>query len=104
MTAQVFRSLEQVQGRFGPCALTIGNFDGVHIGHQALIAETLRYATANSLSAAALTFDPHPAVIVAPERVPQMICTLEQRLKLLASAGAAQIFVLPFTTEVAHLS
>jgi riboflavin kinase / FMN adenylyltransferase len=104
MSATVFRSLEEARGRFGPCALTIGNFDGVHIGHQALIAETVDYAATKNLAPAVLTFDPHPAAVVAPERVPAMICTLEQRLELLSSAGAKRIFVLPFTAEIARLT
>jgi riboflavin kinase / FMN adenylyltransferase len=104
MTPRVFRSAEEARGQFGPCALAIGNFDGVHLGHQALLAETKRQASAKGLAPAVLTFDPHPAVVVAPERTPELICTLEQRLELLAAAGARQILVLPFTHEVARLS
>ncbi|MFL6354121.1 MAG: bifunctional riboflavin kinase/FAD synthetase [Bryobacteraceae bacterium] len=104
MKAAVFRSLEGTRRRFGPCALTIGNFDGVHIGHQALVAQTLDYAAAKNLPAAVLTFNPHPAAVVAPERVPPLICTLEQRLELLSSAGADRILVLPFTAEIARLT
>lgn len=104
MSSAVFRSLEEARHRFGPCALTIGNFDGVHMGHQLLLAETIGYAKAVNLAPAVLTFHPHPAAIVAPERVPAMICTLEQRLALLSSAGAESILVLPFTAEVARLT
>lgn len=104
MTARVFRSMEEARHRFGRCALTIGNFDGVHIGHQALIGETLRYATAQSLTPAVLTFDPHPTVVVAPEHVPELICTLDQRLRFLEATGVEHIVVLPFTEDVARLS
>ncbi|HTU44268.1 MAG TPA: bifunctional riboflavin kinase/FAD synthetase [Bryobacteraceae bacterium] len=104
MNAQVFRSLEEARGRVGPCALTIGNFDGVHRGHQALIGETLRYAKDAALNPAVLTFNPHPTAVVAPERVPELICTLDQRINLLAAAGAQNVIVLPFTTDVARLS
>ncbi len=99
----VFRSVEAARNRFGPCVLTIGNFDGVHIGHQALLAKTRAHAAAQGVAPAVLTFDPHPAAIVAPERLPEMICTLEQRITLLSSNGAERILVLPFTPEVAHL-
>lgn len=104
MSTYVFRSLEEACGRLANCALTIGNFDGVHIGHQALMGETLRYAAAHQLAPAIMTFDPHPSVVVAPERVPQLICTLDQRLKFIAAAGVPYILVLPFTPEIARLS
>src|SRR5438067_675111 len=104
MSSIVFRSLEEARHQFGPCALTIGNFDGVHIGHQLLLAETISFAGAKNTRPAVLTFHPHPAVIVAPERVPEMISTLEQRLALLSSAGAERILVLPFTAEIARLT
>ena len=100
----VFRSLEEAVGRFGPCALAIGNFDGVHVGHQALIRRAVDFAARNHATPAVLTFDPHPTAIVAPERMPQLICSLPQRLKLLSEAGAARILVLPFTPDIARLS
>lgn len=104
MSAMVFRSLDEAHGRFGPCALAIGNFDGVHIGHQALLRRAVDFAAANNAVPAVLTFDPHPAAVVAPDRVPEMICTLDQRIRLLAHYGATRILVLPFTPEVARLS
>jgi riboflavin kinase / FMN adenylyltransferase len=100
----VFRSLEAARDRFGPCALAIGNFDGVHVGHQALLDETARFASDNNYVPAALTFHPHPAAIVAPERLPPLVCSLERRIRLLAAAGAEHILVLPFTEQIAHLS
>jgi riboflavin kinase/FMN adenylyltransferase len=117
----IFSSLEEARGRFGPCALAIGNFDGVHIGHQALLAQATQFVRQNGfvsqdapgqagfvrqndLRPAALTFHPHPATIVAPHRVPPLICTLEQRLRYLQLAGAERILVLPFTAETALLS
>ncbi len=102
--AVIFRSLDEARGRFGPCALAIGNFDGVHIGHQALLSGMLGFVSQKGLSAAVLTFHPHPTTVVAPDRTPPMICTLEERLRLLAAAGAARILVLPFTAEVARVS
>lgn len=104
MNTSVFPSLEDAQGQFGPCALAIGNFDGVHIGHQVLIQRAVKFAAKNGFTPAVLTFDPHPTAVVAPDRIPQMISTLDQRLKLLARYGAEQIVVLPFTSELARLS
>ncbi|MFZ0595163.1 MAG: riboflavin biosynthesis protein RibF [Bryobacteraceae bacterium] len=99
----VFRSLNEAAGRFGPCALTIGNFDGVHLGHRTLIRQTQQVARNRGWRTGVLTFDPHPAFVVAPERAPQMICSLQDRLRLLEEAGAERILVLPFTREVAMM-
>ena len=104
MSAAIFRSIDEVKGRFGPCALAIGNFDGVHIGHRKLIREAVEFASERGITPAVLTFDPHPTAVVAPDRIPLMICTMEQRVKLLGEAGAKKIFILGFTSEVAHES
>ncbi|MDQ2843829.1 MAG: riboflavin biosynthesis protein RibF [Acidobacteriota bacterium] len=104
MNPTVFHSLEEARGRFGPCSLAIGNFDGVHLGHQALIERAGSHAFSNSITPAVLTFDPHPTAVVAPDRVPRLICTVEERLRLLAAAGAQHLFVLKFTEAVARLS
>lgn len=90
--------------RFGPCALAIGNFDGVHIGHQALVREVVRCASEKSLHPGALTFDPHPTAVLAPSKVPLQICSLEQRIALLKQAGIEKVRVLAFTAELAALS
>ncbi len=87
-----------------PCALAIGNFDGVHLGHQALLAATAQYAEQHDLLPAVLTFDPHPTHIVAPQRVPPMICSLAERVRLLEERGMGQVYVLPFTHELAALT
>jgi riboflavin kinase/FMN adenylyltransferase len=104
MSAQVFRSVEEARGRFAASALAIGNFDGVHIGHKALLRMTQQFAGTRRLSCSVLTFHPHPTAVVAPDRTPPLICTLEQRLQLLQATGAEQILVLPFTENVARLS
>ena len=85
-------------------AVAIGNFDGVHIGHQALLREAAQYAARRGLETAALTFDPHPTAVVAPQRRPEMLCTVEDRVRLLQSAGARMIRVLPFTSDIAKMT
>jgi len=102
----VFQSLADAAAAddFGPCALTIGNFDGVHLGHRTLLKQTERIAAMHGWRTAVLTFHPHPTAIVAPERAPKMLTSLQQRLRLLESAGAERIMVLPFTQEVALMS
>jgi len=81
----------------------LGNFDGVHLGHQALVATAQRLAHAQSGEAVVLTFDPHPARFFAPALAPPMLLTLERRLELLAEAGADAVVVEPFTTDFAAL-
>jgi riboflavin kinase/FMN adenylyltransferase len=85
-------------------ALTIGNFDGVHLGHRRLIQRVLHLAREHDLMPALLTFDPHPARVLAPERAPRLLTTLEQRTKLIQAEGIAHIEVLPFTAATARLT
>lgn len=101
MTATVFRSLNEAKLRFEPSALAIGNFDGVHLGHQALIRRTIAAAEERAVKPAVLTFHPHPTAIVAPERAPCLITPLEEKLRLLDSLSIEQVMVLPFTPEIA---
>jgi len=85
-------------------AVAIGNFDGVHCGHRALVATASRLAHAQGGEAAVLTFDPHPARFFAPALAPPMVVTLERRLELLAEAGADAVVVEPFTSDLATMS
>ena len=85
-------------------ALTIGNFDGVHLGHKRLIHRVLHVAREHDLTPALLTFDPHPARVLAPDRAPRLLTTLEQRMKLIHAEGIEHIEVLPFTSETAKLT
>jgi riboflavin kinase/FMN adenylyltransferase len=104
VSARVFRSLAEAHGQFGPASLAIGNFDGVHVGHRALIAAVSECATANSLRPSVLTFHPHPTVLVAPDRVPPMLCSLDERIQKLEELGVEKILVLPFTPELSRFT
>ncbi len=101
---RIYRSLPEVPADFGPSALTIGNFDGVHAGHRRLFRRVRATAAARGLKASVLTFDPHPTRIVAPERSPRLMTTPEQRTALMAEEGIEQVLILPFDDAVAHLS
>jgi riboflavin kinase/FMN adenylyltransferase len=85
-------------------AVAIGNFDGVHRGHQALLALTAARAQAAGGEAVALTFDPHPARLLAPALAPPMLLSLPRRLELLGQAGAQVVIVEPFDMELAAMS
>ena len=102
--ARVFRHLDELGLFFGPCVLTIGNFDGVHLGHQELLRRVAEAARELGVKAAALTFDPHPARVVAPERAPRLLTPIEERTQLMADYGIEQVLVLPFDRAIASLS
>jgi len=101
---KVFRSLEEVPADFGPCALTIGNFDGVHYGHRRILRRLKQISEANGWKPSVLTFHPHPTTIVAPQRSPQLMTTPERRAELMREEGIEQVLILPFTHELAQLS
>lgn len=85
-------------------AVTVGNFDGVHRGHQALVSAVVARARETSGVSVVLTFDPHPARVLGPGRAPAALTTLAQKEELLALLGVDRLAVLPFDAEVARLS
>jgi riboflavin kinase/FMN adenylyltransferase len=85
------------------CALSIGNFDGLHLGHQAILNKVRERAEHLKLPPAVLTFDPHPVRVLAPERAPKLLTTLAQKLRLMEAAGMQLVLVAPFTLQVAAL-
>ncbi len=101
---RIYRSLAETPPDFGPSALTIGNFDGVHIGHRRILRRLKALADEHGWKPSVLTFDPHPTRVVAPERSPRLMTSPEQRAQLMAEEGIEQVLILPFTAEVAHLS
>lgn len=101
---RIYRSLEEVGGDFGPCAITIGNFDGVHIGHQEIFRRVAAIAREHGWKPSAMTFDPHPATVVAPERAPRLLSTPEQRCRWMAEAGIVQVVIVPFTVEFSYMT
>jgi riboflavin kinase/FMN adenylyltransferase len=84
--------------------LTIGNFDGVHAGHRQILRRVVELSHENNLRPAVLTFDPHPTRVVAPERAPRLLTTIEERVALIREQGIEEVVVLPFTTDVARLT
>jgi riboflavin kinase/FMN adenylyltransferase len=77
--------------------VTIGNYDGVHLGHQTVLADLAERAVAlGGIPRAVLTFDPHPIAVMAPERAPRLLTTIEQRIEILEYLGVDTVGVLPF--------
>jgi riboflavin kinase / FMN adenylyltransferase len=83
-------------GPVGPCAITIGVYDGVHLGHQSVIRTTQAEADRLGVATAVVTFDRHPATLVRPENAPKLLTTLDQKLELLELAGVDHTFVIHF--------
>ncbi|MEK6373118.1 MAG: bifunctional riboflavin kinase/FAD synthetase [Acidobacteriota bacterium] len=81
------------------CVATIGNFDGMHIGHQAIVRGIVERARELGRPSAVITFDPHPLSVVAPDRIPKQILTLSQKEELLREMAVDALLVVPFTPE-----
>ncbi len=101
---QRWTSLDAVPAGFGPSVVTIGNFDGVHRGHQAVLGTVVGAARSRGLPAVAVTFEPHPVAVLFPERAPAVLTAPDHRLDLLAATGLDAVLVLEFTREFAQWS
>ncbi|MCU1477930.1 MAG: riboflavin kinase/FMN adenyltransferase [Subtercola sp.] len=101
---KVFTSVADVPADFGPSAITVGKFDGVHAGHRAVIRELLDVARRDNLTATIVTFDRHPASLLNPERAPIALVGNEQKLDLLAGTGVDATLMLAFDHDLAWLT
>lgn len=97
---QILRDVQDLEPGPGH-AVTIGTYDGVHIGHQTVIGATRRLATERGLRTAVVTFHPHPASVLRPESAPPMLTDIDQRLGLLARAGVDTTVVVAFDADQA---
>jgi riboflavin kinase/FMN adenylyltransferase len=98
---QIWRSLDDVPTDLGRTVVVIGNFDGVHLGHQHVVREARAAAEAESLRVVAVTFDPHPMAVLRPEHAPTTITDIPTRAELLGEAGVDDVLALPFDRGVA---
>ncbi|HUN93130.1 MAG TPA: bifunctional riboflavin kinase/FAD synthetase [Burkholderiaceae bacterium] len=99
---QVLRGIPPARHR-APCVLTIGNFDGVHRGHQSLLARVVADARALGVVPALMTFEPHPREFFAPQRAPARISNLRDKIEALAACGIERVFVQHFGQRLAAL-
>jgi riboflavin kinase / FMN adenylyltransferase len=86
-----------------PAIVTIGNFDGVHLGHHQLVSQVVDRARSLGLCSFAVTFDPHPEQVLYPERKLTYLSTAEERRELMEECGIDNVWVCPFTSELARL-
>jgi len=101
---QVWRSLDDVPADTGPAVVTVGNFDGVHLGHRSVIAQARDLAHRAGQQVVAVTFDPHPMAVLRPDHAPSVLTDIEARTALLGDAGVDAVLVLPFSREMAAWS
>ena len=101
---KLIENLEDIKEPFPKAVITIGNFDGVHIGHQALFHEVIERADAVGGTSIAMTFDPHPVRLFTQNGHPPLITLCEQKVELIACTGIDVLIVVPFTREFAALS
>ena len=99
---QVFRHLPT--SHCAPIALAIGNFDGVHLGHQALLQDLVAVANQKALTSAVMTFEPHPREFFSPNAAPARLTTLREKLELFDAASIEKVFVCPFNAHFAQIS
>ena len=101
---KVYRSLEEVPRPQRGCVLTVGNFDGVHLGHQAIIERAKQLATAEKLPLIGMTFDPSPMKVLRPNMAPRILTALAVKEMLLAEQGLDQLVVVKSTPQFLSLS
>jgi riboflavin kinase/FMN adenylyltransferase len=100
---KIFRSLAEVPDGFGPSAVTIGKFDGVHMGHRAVIARLCEVASERGLVSTVITFDRNPLEVLAPDKCPVSLVSIEQKLDLLAGTGVEATLMVAFDRALASL-
>jgi riboflavin kinase/FMN adenylyltransferase len=103
-TIPVFRSVAAIPAGFGPSAVSIGNFDGVHRGHRQILSAVAAEARALRIKAVAVTFDPHPEQFLHPSSAPPLLTPLAERVRLLAACGIDAVLALPFDAALAALT
>jgi len=102
-TIPIYRSIKEIAAGFGPSVAAIGNFDGVHMGHRAILSAVVEEARRLGGRSIAITFDPHPEVFLRPSQAPSLLTPMHERVKLLAGTGIDAVLVLPFGKALADL-
>jgi len=101
---RVISHLQELGKPLAPSVVTIGNFDGVHLAHQKLLRRVVEVARAQGARATAITFEPHPIKILAPDHAPKLLTPLRRKVELIEATEIDLLVVLPFTRELARQS
>src|SRR5882672_3115741 len=97
---QVFHKLEDVPPDFGPTIVSVGNFDGVHRAHQAVLRDIAERARQQSANSVAVTFEPHPIRILRPDSGLKLLTPTPEKLRLLEATGLDAVLLLPFARDL----
>lgn len=100
---EIFRELEAINNPFHYSCVTIGNFDGVHLGHQLLFAEVIQRAYRHRGTSVAITFNPHPLQVLRSDGI-KLISTCAQKIEMISHAGIDVLVIVPFTRQFAGIS
>lgn len=101
---EVHQGIDRLPLASGPSAVTVGFFDGVHVGHRALLEETVAAAHAHGWASVAVTFDRHPREVLTPGREPRLLTTTGRKASLIADTGIDHLLVMEFTEEFARMT
>lgn len=99
----ILKKIEELVGLKGPIVLAVGTFDGVHLGHQALIRRAMEEASSCGGTPVVMTFDQHPASLLRPEKAPKLLTRNDQKVSLMEVIGVPVLLLLPFTEELASI-
>ena len=100
----IFHHLDDVPHDFGPALVSVGNFDGVHRAHRAVIDEIVRRAKAEGAHSVVVTFEPHPARILRPDHTFKLLTPLAEKLRLLEATGIDAVLLLPFSRDLSLMT
>ena len=100
----ILKSFNNLPSTFGSSAITLGNFDGVHLGHRELFRRLVKTARRLNCPSVVYTFDPHPLKFLAPEKAPRLLNTPEEKQRLIAASHVDYLIESPFTAEFARMS
>jgi riboflavin kinase / FMN adenylyltransferase len=101
---RVFHTLEEIPADFGPCIVSVGNFDGVHRAHQTVLRDIAARAREKGARSVAVTFEPHPARILRPDSRLKLLTPTPEKLRLLAETGVDAVLLLPFGRDLSLLT
>ncbi|MGA2960162.1 MAG: bifunctional riboflavin kinase/FAD synthetase [Candidatus Korobacteraceae bacterium] len=100
---KIFRKLDQIPRDFGPTVVTVGNYDGLHLGHRQILKQMVERAKQLQARSVVLTFDPHPIRILRPREAPPLITPMPYKLRLLEETGLDAVVILPFTRDLSTM-